>query len=279
MDIAYFPNAIAQNAPPVMEAMISALKARGHKLIPNTMSADAALIWSMLWAGRMRSNRQVFEHYQNQNRNVLVMEIGCLRRGTLWKIGMNGVLPRQRLCAPGPGNRCELLGLRLQPWKQQRGSKIYICLQRTQSWQWQNMPEAEIWLQDVVHTIRQHTDRPIVVRSHPRQRLKSMLPGCQYEIPKVLAGTYDDFDFNHVLDEAWAVVNFNSHPGSQSVIHGIPAFVGGNSIAAPVANLDLSLIENPQMPNRDAWFNDLSWTEFSLDEISRGVPLEHLLLT
>jgi hypothetical protein len=279
MDIAYFPNAMAQNALPVMAAMISALESRGHKMVANALSADAALIWSMLWAGRMSSNQQVWEHYQSRQRDVLIMEVGCLRRGELWKIGINGMLPRHCLCQAGPGNRPEMLGLKLYPWRQCRGSKIYVCLQRTQSWQWRNMPPIETWLQDTVDRIRQHSDRTIVIRPHPRQRLKSIPAGCELEMPRSLVTTYDDFDFGDVLDRAWAVMNFSSHPGPQAVINGVPAFVGDQSLAAPVANLDLARMENPVMPDRTAWFDDLTWTEFSVDEISQGLPLERLLFT
>ncbi len=279
MDIAYFPNAIAQNGVPVLQAMISALEARGHRLVPNTMSADAALIWSMLWAGRMSSNQQAWEHYRHQQKDVLIMEVGCLRRGELWKIGVNGILPRHRLCCAGLGNRPESLGLKLHPWRHRRGDNIYICLQRTQSWQWQDMPAIDVWLRDTVRLIRQRTDRPIVVRPHPRQRLKFLPLDCQIAMPRRLCDTYDDFDFEQMLDNAWAVVNYNSHSGIQSVLRGVPAFVGDMSLAAPVANLDFNTIESPLMPDRDAWFEDLVWTEFSLAEISDGMPLRQISFT
>jgi hypothetical protein len=52
--------------------------------------------------------------------------------------------------------------------------------------------------------------------------------------------------------------------------------VGSNSLAADVGNSDFGLIENPKMPDREAWFDDLVWTEFTVDEIRRGVPLDNL---
>lgn len=278
MDIAWFPNNIAQNGHAVIEAMITALRARGHGIVTNSLDADAAVIWSMLWAGRMRGNQDIFQHYRARNRPVIVLEVGCLRRGVLWKVGINGVSSWQNLATAGGPARSSLLGMTLQPWQHHRGRDIMICLQRTQSQQWHGMPDQQQWISDVVREVRRHTDRPIVVRPHPRQRLRYTVPDCEIHTPMLCTGTYDDFDFDAALKRAWTVINYNSHPGTQSVIQGIPAFVDQSSVAAPVANLDLARIEDPQMPDRDAWFEDLMWTEFSLDEIRRGMPLDRLVL-
>ena len=278
MDIAWFPNNIAQNGHVVIEAMITALRARGHGIVTNSLDADAAVIWSMLWAGRMRGNQDIFQHYRARNQPVIVLEVGCLRRGVLWKVGVNGVSSWQCLATAGGPARSSLLGMTLQPWQQHRGRDIMICLQRTQSQQWHGMPDQQQWISDVVREVRRHTDRPIVVRPHPRQRLRFELPDCEIQTPLLCTGTYDDFDFDAALKRAWAVINFNSHPGTQSVIQGIPAFVDQSSMAAPVANLDLVKIEDPRMPDREAWFENLMWTEYSLDEIRRGMPLDRLVL-
>lgn len=278
MDIAYFPKALAANAQPVIEAMCVALQARGHRIVTDTLDADAAIIWSMLWAGRMRDNQNIFQHYRAANRPVLVLEVGCLRRGVLWKVGVNGVGSRQCLASGGGPSRPSLLGLTPRPWQQRRGSDIVICLQRSQSQQWHNMPAPEQWVSQIIQELRTYSDRRIVVRPHPRQRLRGVVADCEIQTPVLHAGSYDDFDFDAALRRAWAVVNFNSHPGIQSVIQGVPAFVDRSSLAAPVANLDLSAIMDPLMPDRDAWFEDLAWTEFSVDEIRRGMPLDRLVL-
>lgn len=278
MDIAWFPNNIAQNGHAVVDAMITALQARGHGIVTNSLDADAAVIWSMLWAGRMRGNQDIFQHYRARNRPVIVLEVGCLRRGVLWKVGINGVSSWQYLATGNGSARLSMLGMTLQPWQQHRGSDIIICLQRTQSHQWHGMPDQQQWISDVVHEVRRHTDRPIVVRPHPRQRLRCILPDCEIQTPMPRTDTYDDFDFDAALKRAWAVINFNSHPGTQSVIQGIPAFVDQSSVAAPVANLDLAAINDPCMPDRETWFENLAWTEFSVDEIRRGMPLDRLVL-
>ena len=91
-----------------------------------------------------------------------------------------------------------------------------------------------------------------------------------------VAGTYDDYNFNDALTNAWAVVNWNSNPGVQSVIAGVPAFVGGTSLAATVGNTSLAMIEHPYRPDRTQWVNDLAWTEWTVEELAQGVPISLL---
>jgi hypothetical protein len=167
------------------------------------------------------------------------------------------------------------LGIELQPW-QTSGNNIVIACQRADSEQWQGQPALHQWLSQTVTTIKKHSDRPIVVRSHPRQRLQH-IEGCVYETPQSVINTYDSFDFDRSLKNAWCVVNWNSGPGSQAVINGVPSFVGPTSLAAPVANIDLTQIENPLRPDRDQWLNHLAHTEWTTQEIATGLPLRSLL--
>ena len=51
-----------------------------------------------------------------------------------------------------------------------------------------------------------------------------------------------------------------------------------DSLAYDVGN-DIELLEhinNPAKPNRKQWLNYYAWTEYTLDEISDGIPLKRL---
>jgi hypothetical protein len=75
-----------------------------------------------------------------------------------------------------------------------------------------------------------------------------------------------------------ATVSYSSNPGVHSIINGVPAFVGTSSLAYDVAN-DIDFmhdIEDPIMPDRQQWLNDYSHTEYTLEEISQGLPLNLL---
>ncbi len=135
------------------------------------------------------------------------------------------------------------------------------------------------WFLDTYDEIRKYTDRPIIFRPHPRCRLEHIERGLKHvtrQEPQHVNGTYDDFDmgFNNVH----CTISYSSNPGVHSVIEGVPAFVSTHSLAYDVGNdIDfLHDIETPLMPDRQQWLNDYAWTEFTVEEISQGLPLKHL---
>jgi hypothetical protein len=38
------------------------------------------------------------------------------------------------------------------------------------------------------------------------------------------------------------------------------------------------MVDNPQLSDRQQWLNDYAYTEWTLDEISQGIPLKYLTL-
>ena len=80
------------------------------------------------------------------------------------------------------------------------------------------------------------------------------------------------------FDRVHAVVSYSSNPGIHSILNGVPAFVGTSSLAYDMGN-DIDFmhdIEAPLMPNRQQWLNDYAHTEWTVEEISKGIPLKRL---
>jgi hypothetical protein len=275
MRISTFEDFGAKNSAPVFAAFRQGAARSGMSCASHDITADVAVIWSVVWAGRMKQNQRVWQTFRDSGRPVIVLEVGMLQRGMTWKMGINGTGRDAVWCEPHDTTRPQQLNLRLRPWRQS-GSFVLITTQRRDSEQWQGMHHTDQWLADTVVQLRRHTDRPIRVRTHPRQRASVPL-GCEFVRPMPMIGTYDSFDLAHSLNDAWAVVNHNSGPGSQAIIEGCPAFVDQSSLAAPVGNLDLAHIETPGMPNRDQWLIDISHTEWTLPEISSGPAVDKLL--
>jgi hypothetical protein len=276
MRVSIFDQYGALNSAPVFASIRAGLDCIGIKHTSMDSSADVAVIWSMLWAGRMKPNQQIWDLYRSTGRPVIVAEVGMLRRGLTWKLGINGtgiVADYGQDLIP---DRAGQLGLNLKPWTDS-GYNIVIACQRSDSEQWAGQPPTVAWLTETARKIRQYSDKPIVIRPHPRQRI-SNIPGCVIESPRPVPGTYDSFDYDQCLKTTWAVINHNSGPGSQAIINGVPAFVGSSSLAAPVGNLDLSQIENPLRPDRTQWIEQLAHTEWTTAEIESGLPLQRLLL-
>jgi hypothetical protein len=277
----------ALNSKPVFEAFAKSITDAGHTVIYNEpyrvmdhySNYDVAVIWSVLWNGRMTHNKQVWEQNRKLNRPVIVLEVGGIERGTTWKVGLNGI-NRDAYFGDKDNDRtrADSLGLVCKPWRS-NGDFILVCGQHDKSLQWQNMPRMSNWFLNTYDEIRKYTQRPIVFRPHPRCRLEHIERGLKNvyrQEPQHVNGTYDDFDMG--FDNVWATVSYSSNPGTHSCINGVPAFVSTHSLAYDVGN-DIDFlydIENPLMPDRQQWLNDYAHTEYTIEEISHGIPLNHL---
>lgn len=271
----------ALNSKPVFEAFVHGAKSLGHTVKFHDFSADYFVIWSVLWHGRMSANYEIWCQAKRLGKKVIVLEVGCLVRGTTWRVGLNHInnLGTFYNNTNIDYDRSKKLGLQLKPWTMS-GTSILICGQHTKSEQWRDRPSADIWLKNTVTEVKKFTNRPIIFRPHPRDyawatnfKLKDVI----VKIPKKLNSTYDDFDFDNDLNSAWAVVNPSSNTGILSVINGVPAYVDHDSLAAPVGNLELSNIDTePSRPLREEWFEKLCHTEWTIDEITQGLPIIRL---
>ncbi len=271
----------ALNSRPVFDAFASAVTSSGG-VVSNSIDYDAAdvhVIWSVLFNGRMSANRNIWDYCQHRAKPIIVLEVGGIRRGTTWKVGLNGINRDAYFSDSGNnGERAQTLSLTLKPWRT-TGEYILIAGQHDKSLQWQDQPAMSRWFFNVYDNIRKYTDRPIIFRPHPRCRLPEIEHGLKYvyrQEPQHIGGTYDDFDM--AFDNIFATVNWSSNPGVHSVINGVPSFVSHHSLAYDVANdIDfLHDIETPCMPDRTQWLNDYAHTEWTVEEIAQGLPLKQL---
>lgn len=263
----------ALNSVPVFDAFEQGVKKIGHEVVEKR--EDVVVIWSVLWQGRMIGNRRVYLDARLQNKPVVVIEVGTLLRNHTWKISVNHVNRKGFF-----GNkenldsaRASKLGLLLQPYNEHRRKEILIATQRQESLQWQDQPAVEDWVNDLVTKIKTFTDRPVAVRPHPRYMFKKPVTGVRVERPRHVADTYDEFDIKY---DYHCVINFNSGPSIQAAVKGTPIICDTSSLAAPLSNT-IENIENLNFPERKDWFLELCHTEWTVDEISQGIPLERIL--
>lgn len=162
-----------------------------------------------------------------------------------------------------------------------RGDKILLCLQRQGGWSMGNQQVIN-WAINAVASIRQHTSRTIVIRSHPKDsRAKiTYLPQL-----RTLWKLRNDIEFSDcslpieaVLSDTWAVVNHNSSAIVGPIINGYPAFITDpiNSQCAQVSHHDFSKIENPQEFDRQRWLERISMFHWSFSELSNGAAWQHM---
>jgi len=280
MKFSIFPQFGALNSKPVFTAFVQGAKLLGHEVVEHNLNADVLVIWSVLWHGRMEQNKKIWEEAKRLGKKVLILEVGCFIRGTTWRIGLNHVNNNGSfgLTTDLQFNRSRSLGVNLKPWFT-GGKNIVICGQHSKSEQWADMPNPIDWLKSTIDLIKQHSDRPIIFRPHPRDfqwTTKISYKDVTLKIPKHIRNTYDDFDFIDDLKDAWAVVNPSSNTGILSILHGIPAFVYPASLAYPVANHSLAKIESPSRPSREQWLEEICHCEWTLEEIAQGLPLKRI---
>lgn len=251
-----------------MEAVLDVFQASGIETQENSMHSDAAVIWSVLWNGRMVRNQRVFDHYRRLNKPVVILDVGALHREITWKVSVNHITAQGFY---GHLDNLDLdrplrLGVSLA---ERSGSRpeILIAAQHQRSEQLRGV-DYEAWISQQIQSIRQHSDRPIVVRPHPRSTLDfSRLPtGVTVETPRRIINTYDSFDIDY---QYHAVVNYNSGPGIQAALAGAPVVVDVSSLAWPVS-VDVKDIEHPPTVDRHAWLVQICHTEYTLDEIQQG---------
>lgn len=265
----------AQNSPPVFAAFRQGALHSGNKIVD--ANEDVAVIWSVLWHGRMQQNQHIYHSRRQKNLPTIIIEVGNLVRNTTWRIGINNV---NGLGEFGNSNNLDAarpnkLGINIAPWKPHRRNEILIAGQHEASLQWEGQASMQQWVSRTVAELKKYTDRPIKFRPHPRARYGTSyrVTGVDIEIPKAVPGTYDSFDFDHNYH---CVVSHNAGAGIQSVINGCPVVCDYSSLAYPVSE-KIENIESPVLLPREDWFLKLCHTEWTVGEISRGVPLMRLI--
>ena len=262
----------ALNSPPVFDAVEQGLTQLGHTIVHD--DEDVSVIWSVLWSGRMRQNKLIYDRCQQQGRSVMIIEVGNLKRGETWRLSLDHINNLGRF-----GNdinldpaRSEKLGVKLQPIATTRRGEILITCQHQESLQWQGMPAMKDWVADTIEKIKQHTHRRIRVRYHPRSAFPFKQSGVEVERPSRIPNTYDDFD---IFYNYHCVINHNSGPAIQAAINGVPVLCDSSSLAADLS-IKWSELDNPYVPDRSEWFVKLCHTEWTVDEIRQGTPISRL---
>lgn len=263
----------ALNSPPVFESFSKGLLKHGQVVCDHDDSADVAVIWSVLWNGRMRPAMEVFNKFRAKNKPVVVLEIGCLARDNTWKVGINGVNKgnfdwAKNYYRPFPAM------VNLLPDKS-NGNDIVICTQNPLSEQWRNQPLTAKWIEDKIAEIRKHSDRLIQIRAHPRVPIQFNINmrGVQVHKPNPRS---NDQTFVDSLNNVKFLINHNSNPGVIAALSGVSVNVHETSLAYEVSN-SLAQIESPSVFDRQAWLRTLEQTEYSIDEMKNAEFIEHLL--
>jgi hypothetical protein len=161
-----------------------------------------------------------------------------------------------------PGDRWEQHKIKFQPWRY--GRKIVVAAPDEKPCKFYNIKLDE-WIEQTVTTLKQHTDRPVVVRQRAPKR-----------VDRISTDT-----LAQALTDAHALVTFNSNAATESILLGIPVFTLAPNAAGPVGSQDLTQIETPYYPDQDklyAWASSLAYGQVHIDEMKNGSAFEIIKL-
>lgn len=279
MKVSLFTDYGALNSPPIFKAFAEGCN---DTVVYNDMDADVAVIWSILFRGRMRKNKDVWKHFSAQKKPIIVIEVGSIFRDQTWRVGIGGINRLAEFANKTniDEDRKKKFNLRIRPYIDS-GEFITIATQRQDSHQWFGMPATDVWIKQNVEQIRKYTDKPIVIRPHPRDRvtdynkLAEELPGLYFDMPQSI-GVGDQVNFKSILTRSWCIVNYSSGPALEAVLNGIHVYTGAASFAYPLSIRDWKDIENPPRVDRSEWLDEYVHTEWWPEEISEGIPWKRL---
>ena len=155
------------------------------------------------------------------------------------------------------------------------GMNIVLCCQRRGGWSMGNYDTVH-WIEDTVKKIRKYSDRRIVIRPHPKDKKAKDYIWKVKNLPNVKISMNTPLETD--LHKAWAVVNHNSSSIVGPIIKGYHAFVTDpkQSQCKEVCNTDFSMIETPQMYNREKWLQRISMFHWKFTELADGTCWKHM---
>ena len=159
-----------------------------------------------------------------------------------------------------PHDRLSLTGWR--PTKFRGGRDILLCPPSAKAMSAFDL-DLDVWLEETISTIKQHTDRPIVIRKKVGRRERTTVDTIEMALSQNV----------HCL------VTFNSIAATEAITFGKPAFTLGPNAAHAVSCNDLSKIETPYIPTLDevtAWAAHLAYCQFTEVDMRNGTAWQIL---
>ena len=160
------------------------------------------------------------------------------------------------------------------------GNHILICAQREGGWSLGKHKLID-WLLVTCTKIRKYSDRPIIVRLHPKDnesnRQANKITQTLRKINNVALSSNRD-SIEKDLIGCWAVVNHNSSSIVGPIIQGYHAFITDptTSQCAEVAHHGFEKIESPQEFERQRWLERISMFHWKFSELEDGTCWRHM---
>jgi hypothetical protein len=245
-------------------AMQEGLRALGYQVAVDygdqpIERSDVLVIWN-----RYGGWGELADRFDAAGARVIVCENGYVGQTVAMSLDYHNGRGRHPI---GDGSRWDAMGVQVQPWRG-GGRHILVCGQRGIGYG--GIGHAEDWASGVIHRLSGTTSRPILFRPHPKGQRRPRYPNAEsVDCRAPLA--------EHLAD-CWAIVVWTSNAATAALIAGVPVFYEGPALITGKAALKgIDLIATPLRGDRRQAFIDLSWGQWSAEEIAAGAPFRRLL--
>ena len=153
-----------------------------------------------------------------------------------------------------PGDRFAATGVQLKKFRP--GASILLAPPSQKLLNLYNIV-LEDWLEQTHAEIKQHTDRPIIVRTKQNRMLRVTQDTMEMALSR----------------DVHCLVTFSSIAATEALLLGKPAITLGPNAAAPLCRRQISDIENLYIPTMDevnAWARHLAYCQFTEPEMRNG---------
>jgi hypothetical protein len=223
---------------------------------------DVAVFW-----GYVETLQNAMKGFTEAGKKVVYLDLAYWERGTHYKVSLNARHPtayfRDR---PHDDTRRKRFGVEISPYMR-KGQHILVAgLSQKAAWAEKEGPWGE-YEAKAVEELQRYTQRPIIYRAKT-SGTAAPIPGTRYSnLAEPLMP---------LLRDAWAVVTRHSNVAVDGLVIGVPAFAW-YGVASVMAARDLAMIEKPYYPEgREQWLNDISYCQWSEDEMKDGTCWRHL---
>ena len=263
----------------------------GHNIIEADVGMLQGWVYSDLRTQHLQLRKQIIDVQHRSKKFVATADANLFLYNNntnplgYLRYSFNGIFPQTGIYCdtnPNPARWNQIskdTNIKLENYKA-AGNNILIMLQRNKGWSMKGL-DVQQWALSTIKEIRKYSDRPILVRAHPGDKLAKNyldprntiiknIPGVQISP----IGTPVDKD----LQQAWAVVNHNSSAIVGPLIKGYNCFTtdAESSQCAEVVNTNFSMIESPQHFDRQSWLERISMFHWKFSELEDGTCWSHM---
>ena len=256
---------------------------------------DLAVIFGS-WKPRDKGHHMIRTAVANKAPRFICIETPLLTRrtdvaNTYWRVGIDGYLNNDATWASPDTKLDRKTAMKVAPWsgwkKDRADGYILLALQLPGDASMRGRDVSQ-WALDIITELRRNTNRPIRIRSHPLAADRSWL---SYEglLANLLQKNFDAISFSDGaqipwsddLSGAYCTVAYTSGLSVDSVINGVPVLCcdPGNFCWSFSSHLPAE-IESLRLADReviDLWINNLTYVQWSGEEMASGLAWRYLL--